>query len=162
MPGGRPRMDLTEHRDYILEQKNAGKPHDSIRKDLETEHGITISSSTFKRKLAEWSVRTNRKKLEDSEELRARVAHCFHELRLTDDQTYKKLEEEGFSIGKSRLARFRKEMGLFKRCPAADSELAEGAIAKALLQEIKNGGIEQMGRRQLYEYLRAKYNVVGR
>lgn len=162
MPGGRRKMDLAPHKDFLLERLTAGKSHATILKDLETEHGVKCSTSTFHRNLHEWGVKTKRDKWEDSEELRARVAYCFHELRLTDAQTYTKLEEEGFSVGKARLGKLRKEMGLFKRCPARDEELAEGAIAKALLQEIRNGGIEQMGRKQLYEYLRAKYNVVGR
>lgn len=155
-------MELDQHKDWLLERIAAGIPQDHIRIDLEAHHGLKISSSTFSRKLSEWKVKTRRDKLQDSEELRERVAHCFHELALTDSETYKKLEEEGFSIGKARLALLRKDMGLFKKCPAADCELAEGAIAKALLQEIKNGGIERMGRRELYSYLRAKYNVVGR
>ncbi|KAK4508353.1 hypothetical protein PRZ48_002091 [Zasmidium cellare] len=159
----RHRVDMDQHKDFILERLKAGKPHVTVLKDLETERDLKISSSTLKRALTEWKFRANkREKLDDTEELRARVAYFFHELRLTDDETQKRLEEEGFSIGKIRLARLRKEMGLYKKCPPKEQELAEGAIAKALLQEIKNGGIEQMGRTKLYNYLRAKYNVVGR
>ena len=163
MPGGRPPINLEDRRDWITERVAAGITQDEIRRELEQHHGVKIGRSKLMQQLAKWNVTARRPAYKDSEELRERVAHCFHVLRLTDEKTREMLESEGFNIGEKRIARLRKEMGLLKRIPAEERDDAEAAIAKLLHQELKNGNnIRELGRKQLYKHIRSRYNVIGR
>lgn len=163
MPGGRPSIDLEGRREWITERVAAGVTQEEIRRELEAHYGIKIGRSKLMQQLAKWNVTARRPAYQDSDELRERVAHCFHVLRLTDEKTQEMLEKEGYNIGSKRIARLRKEMGLLKRIPAEERDDAEAAIAKLLHQELKDGNnIRELGRKQLYKHIRSKYNVVGR
>lgn len=163
MPGGRPPIVLDDRREWITERVAAGITQEEIRRELEEQHGVKIGRSKLMQQLATWNITARRPAYKDSEELRERVAHCFHVLRFTDEKTRELLEKEGYNIGEKRIARLRKEMGLLKRIPASERDDAEAAIAQLLHQELKDGNkIRELGRQQLYKHIRSRYNVVGR
>ncbi|EMF16298.1 uncharacterized protein SEPMUDRAFT_34955, partial [Sphaerulina musiva SO2202] len=65
-------------------------------------------------------------------------------------------------VGLIRIARLRKEIGLYKRILVAYREEAELGIVEVLRKELEDGGIKDLSRRMLYEYIRSKYNIVSR
>ena len=56
----------------------------------------------------------------------------------------------------------RKDMGLYKRTEGASVEAVEEAIRQALSYEYDQGHIEDYGRSYVYQYMRTKYNLIGR
>jgi hypothetical protein len=82
---------------------------------LMEEFNIRVPERTLTKLLLQWGLRINRPPAKDTAELRARVTEIFRDGYLTDIETSRVLEQEGFTVGQRRVARLRKEMGLFKR-----------------------------------------------
>jgi hypothetical protein len=86
-----------------------------IRLKLMEEHNIRVPERTLTKLLCQWGLRINRPPTKDSAELRARITEIFRDGYLTDAETSRVLEQEGFTVGQRKIARMRKEMGLFKK-----------------------------------------------
>lgn len=164
----RARINYDPWREFIIERLSNGVAHLDLCNELAEKYGVTISRRTLQRQLAAWNVQTRRQTRTDYrtannlEDLRVRIAHTFHILRLSDKEACAILEAEGYTIGRQRYARLRKELGLYKRVPAEKQDEAEAAIEAVLKKELDTSVVETYGRRHLYSYLRSKYNVVGR
>ena len=98
-----------------MQWRRNGLPILSITTKLQQECNVKIPEKTLTKLLCQWGVRVNRPPAKDTPELRARIVELFRYETLTDEETARVLESEGFVIGQRKLARMRKEMGLFKR-----------------------------------------------
>lgn len=157
----RARVNLAPHRLWITTCVAAGLLHERIVEQL-NEAGLAVSVATLRRNLSDWGVRSRRPKCEDSEWLRGRIAHAFYITRTTDEETSQELEEDGFPINPQRIAKIRKDMGLYKQVSAADLPLAQELMEAILKHELDLGEVENFGKNFLYTKMRSKYNIVSR
>ena len=165
MPGGRPSKSLEEHRQFIETSIQVlGLTQEEIRDELFKSHGLKVGRSTLVKQLTKWSLRTRRVNFSDSPALRMRLQHFFHQTRLTDAEIASTLtENEGMDITSARVAKCRKEMGLYKRVDGEKKGAAETEVEELLRKEIEEDeNVRNLGQKALYKHLRAKYNVTGR
>lgn len=155
------RINLDPWRDTIAGWIRDGLKQDEICEELQA-IGVSISDITLRRRLKEWNIKVNRPPVEHILALRARITEIFHSFRLTDEETLQILEIDGFKVGHRKLGIIRRELGLKKRLDPLQHEAIEAAVRDVLQQELDQGHIEDLGRRNLYSYMRSKYNVIGR
>lgn len=109
------RTDIEPLKDIIVDWRRQGMILVDIRLKLMEEYNIRVPERTLTKLLCQWGLRINRPPTKDSAELRTRITEIFRDGRLTDAETSRVLEQEGFTVGQRKVARMRKEMGLFKR-----------------------------------------------
>ena len=154
-------IDLSSSKDYIQRRVSEGATQEQIVQELQ-EQGVQTSKATLRRSMAAWKIRCRRPVIEDSEALRNSLTNCVVDLRLTDEETARKLEADGFVIGARMVKNLRKKLGLLKRVTAENIETAVAITTAALEQELQDGHVEDYGRGHLYAYMRSKYHVIGR
>lgn len=165
MPGGRPPLCLDEHREFITTSIQVlGLTREEVVDELSKSHGLAVSRGTLRRRLLDWGIRTQRANFSDSPALRVRLQHYFHNSGLTDLEISETLtRDEGFDISPKRVAKCRKEMGLYKRVDADKRGVAERTVEELLKKELEeNEAVRELGQKALYKHLRSKYNVTGR
>ncbi|KAK6429026.1 hypothetical protein LTR95_014827 [Oleoguttula sp. CCFEE 5521] len=160
---GRRRYDLEERRAWVERRIANSYQQSTILQELQQIFDIKISIRTLRRRLQSWEIQARRRPdVVDTPLLRARVAHCFFILRASDESVCRILDRDGFVIGPTRMARMRKDMGLYKRVPSEHREVAEREMMEVLRRELQDGNMEDLGRRMLYEYMRMRYSLVSR
>lgn len=111
--GGRPRVDLLVHKDFIAQCIQEGSRYDLVVERLKEERGVEISSTTLQRILVAWDMRKQRR-TEVNDALKARVT-TLYECRIQDNEMYEILVGEGFAVGPRGLQRLRRNLGLYKQ-----------------------------------------------
>ena len=166
MPSGGSAVDLAPYKEQIELWIETGLTMQAILQQLNRQ-GVRISLATYKRALARMQIRSRpaiRPRAVISQALLQRIYAIFMDLRLTDADSERLLEHEGFVIGRRRLQRLRLTMGLKKEVPYGSEEEEEllNAIRIALEQEYQEGHIADFGRNAVYSYMRSKYSFIGR
>lgn len=117
MPG-RPRSDLAEHKDLIIELYNNKTPWPKIEQILLIEHGCQAKARTIMRRFKEWNVEFHRIATEKNDRLRAKIQEYWAD-RATrpknDGELYQRLTTDGFIVTPTAIPRLRREMSLFRR-----------------------------------------------
>lgn len=117
MPG-RPRSDIAEHKDLIIELYNNKTPWPKIEQILLTEHGCQAKARTIMRRFKEWNVEFHRIATEKNDRLRAKIQEYWAD-RATrpknDGELYQRLTADGFIVTPTAIPRLRREMSLFRR-----------------------------------------------
>lgn len=166
MAGGRKPIDYSAHREIITNLiVNEKRTIRQVLDILKEEHGaVGYTKTTLERNLRRWDIFIH-KPVPDSEELRARVMDMFYQWRLKDDEMVELLVEDGYEISKLSLRVLRKKMGLGKRVKPQQYDELSATIRDVLLKEMEDGAIQDMGREDLYAYIRNKYSqhhIIGR
>jgi hypothetical protein len=100
---------------------------------------------------------------EDTDALRARIkALFFSGIVMTDALMLDTLKRDGFTLSKRRLGEIRREEGLLKRYTRLLSDAKNQEALEIVQQELALGNSEDLGRYLLYNYMRSRYNIVGR
>ncbi|EME80518.1 uncharacterized protein MYCFIDRAFT_216252 [Pseudocercospora fijiensis CIRAD86] len=161
-PPGRSSKKLEPHQEWITERHQAKATVDEIMVELMIKHHLKIGRSTLKKQIARWGLRVRRAKWEDSQALRRHVKHCFDRLQLTDEAARLDLQKHGYDIAPTRLAKLRKEMGMYKRTEKEQRPLQEGQVEEILKKEFEDPRVRDMSLKKLHKYLHAKHNIWGR
>lgn len=161
-----PTLDIEPLRAEILEWHNEGLTMGAIVDKIQETSGLQISVPTLKRRFNNWGMTSHKIQIanQNPDRLYNRVAECFA-LRMTDAQTLKLLEEEGWDLSLRTLRRVRVRLGLRKIIFAGQEEEKLREIRDALQKEYDEGlldNIEHLSSETLYSYMRSKYNIVGR
>lgn len=152
---------LLQWEDQIRVWVDHGWTHQQMRETIEEATGISISRSTWIRRCRDMNISLV-PPVQDSPELRARIAYIFSALRLTDADTIDILTRDGFILSPSALIRIRRDMGLRKSTRATNSEEMDQQLRELLRSELDTNNISGYGKGNLYTYMRSKYNVVRR
>lgn len=164
MAKGRPAADYTPYRAFITSAiLEEGQTASHVVKRLKDEHQVDITLRSLQRLLAKWKI-TTRPRCKVTEELRSRVSSMVYQNRLSDEEMVQVLILEGFEISINGLQRLRKRFGLSKRTQSEQSEEVDERIREVLKEEHSRNPtvIEDLGRNDLYLYIREKYHIVGR
>ncbi|KAF7192141.1 hypothetical protein HII31_06527 [Pseudocercospora fuligena] len=161
-PPGRSSKKLEPHQEWITERYHAKATVEEILVELMTKHNLEIGRSTLTKQIANWGLRVRRPKWEDSQALRRHVKHCFDRLQLTDEAARLELQKHGYDIAPTRLAKLRKDMGMYKRTEKEQRPLQEGQVEEILRKEFEDPQIRDMSLKKLHKYLHAKHNIWGR
>ncbi|KAF2206555.1 hypothetical protein CERZMDRAFT_89180 [Cercospora zeae-maydis SCOH1-5] len=163
MPGGRPKVPLDEHKDFIIDSIDVlGLTQAEVCAELRDSHDLHVGRSTLVKALARWGFRTRRSNFEDTPALRMRLQNYFHGTTKTDAEIADLLTADGMDVTTARVSKLRKDMGLYKRVDADRRDAAENTVEELLKLEFQDENIRNMGHKQLYRYMRNKYNVTGR
>ncbi|KAM3415111.1 hypothetical protein BST61_g10240 [Cercospora zeina] len=163
MPGGRPKVPLEEHKDFIIDAIDVlGLTQAEVCAELRDSHDLNVGRSTLTKALARWGLRTRRSNFDDTPALRMRLQNYFHGTTKTDAEIADLLTADGMDVTTARVRKLRKDMGLYKRVDADRRDVAEGTVEELLKLEFQDEDIRNMGHKQLYRYMRKKYNVTGR
>jgi hypothetical protein len=153
---------LDEYSAKIRQWHQEGLPVRDIQERLERQHGVIMSTRTFERRLRSMEIRTYTI-TEDTDALRARIkALFFSGIVMTDALMLDTLKRDGFTLSKRRLGEIRREEGLLKRYTRLLSDAKNQEALEIVQQELALGNSEDLGRYLLYNYMRSRYNIVGR
>ncbi|CAK1356560.1 hypothetical protein CB0940_12140 [Cercospora beticola] len=159
----RPPAPLDDHKDFIIDSIDVlGLTQAEVCAELRDSHDLNIGRSTLVKALARWGFRTRRVNFEDTPALRMRLQNYFHQTTKTDAEIAALLTADGMDVTCVRVRKLRKDMGLYKRVDADRRDVAENTVEELLKLEFQNEEIRNMGHKQLYRYMRKKYNVAGR
>lgn len=108
--------DISPYRARIEGWKQEKVTNQAIVALLASE-GVIISSSFLEKRLKDWNIRVKRPDYKDQDlpGLRIAITRIFHEQRLTDDETVRRLALDGYEVGSHTVARIRKDIGLKKQ-----------------------------------------------
>ena len=160
----RARIDLRPHQDQLQQWVTNYIRQDDIRSRLLQQHGITISRTALTDELRRLDIKRHNERLTEHQIglLRIRIAHIFYALRLTDKETIKVLQADGFKLSIQKLAKIRKSIGLYKHVLADSIQAVTDRIEEVLKHKYREGNIKDLRRRILYNKMRSKYNLVSR
>ena len=94
---GRPSISLAQYKDVIVAKFQDGTSACAISEFLFSNFQIRVEQKTIRRRLHEWGI-TRRTKVDDSPQLRARIAILFYNCCLSDKNILNILQQEGYSI----------------------------------------------------------------
>jgi hypothetical protein len=120
-----------------------------------------VEQKTIRRRLQEWGI-TRRTKVDDTPQLRARIAILFYNCCLSDKNILNILQQEGYSISSWSLIRIRKEMGIKRRIDPQNLEEADRELLELVQRELDKGTIEGLGRGNLHAYFRTNMHIASR
>lgn len=133
---GRPRQDLDQYKDLLIELYRKNTPWPRIEQILLTEHGCKVHARNIKRRFKKWNVASHRFQTDRSDlNLRARLQEIWADRGTrpkSDVEVHQRLTADGFKVTMRAIASLRKDMGLFRRWDERlgrwrpDSELPEG------------------------------------
>lgn len=160
MPG---KINLVPHYREIQDWLNDGCTYADIADRLLVSYDIWCSPKSVQRAVKAAGIQVREPQWQNTPQLRARVIYLFHNTSLTDDEMADLLKLDGHVIGARRLQTYRlHELGLKKRLLRHQHAEMDRTIDEILGKEMEEGHIEDYGRRNLYQYIRSKYNIVGR
>ena len=157
-------IDLTPFQDRITAWVAEGRPAPVICELLEQRYDVAVRRTKLQRTLREWGVSYGRQNLSQDmrDELQAKLEFFFHELRITDVQAVRLLALQNLHYSIATIRRHRRALGLLKRTPNAVEDEYKEWVRLILQHELDTGTPEDLGRKNLYVYMRARYNVIGR
>lgn len=158
---GRPSISLVPYKDTIIAKFQDGTSAAAISEFLFHNFQIRVEQKTIRRRLREWGI-TRRTKVDDTPQLRARIAILFYNCCLSDKNILNILQQEGYSISSWSLIRIRKEMGIKRRIEPQNLEEADRELLGLVQKELDKGGIEGLGRGNLYAYFRTNMQIASR
>ncbi|KAK6433424.1 hypothetical protein LTR95_010397 [Oleoguttula sp. CCFEE 5521] len=130
-------------------------------KAVEMLHNIRIGIRTFREFFADNGIGTV-PRYDANLALTKRIKYLHYEVQCSDDESVFILAEDGWPISKRRLQRMRLALGLRQRIPGADREQTEALMVEKLAYEMEHGQIEDLGKHDMYRFMRSKYNIIGR
>ena len=93
---GRTRINLNQHKDEIIDWfQNKNKTHEEIAQALNLSYDTKVTARTVRRRLKDWNI-TKRTRVQDTAELRARIAYMFCILGFTDSEMLYALKLKGY------------------------------------------------------------------
>ena len=156
-------IDLSPFQDRITAWVAEGRPAPVICELLQ-QYDVAVGRTKLQQSLREWGVSYGRTNLsqEMENELQATLVFFFHELRITDIQAVRLLALQGLHYSIETIGRRRRALGLLKRTPRGVEDEYKEWVKVILQHELDKGTPEDLGRKNLYVYMRARYNIVGR
>lgn len=118
MPGGRPRVDVDQHKELILQLYQTKTPWAKIEDILLTQHGCKIKAKSIHRRFKEWDTSLNRVYTDETDALKDQIRSYWADRSTrpkTDDELHRKLWADGFTVSLTAVARIRSELRLFRR-----------------------------------------------
>ena len=158
-------IDLSRYKEIIISQFQNNTSAESIAEYLLLTYQVKVTEKTIRRRLHEWGI-GRRNFLEDTPELRTRIAGLYYNFCFSDREIVKVLEKEGYSVTPWNLGSLRRKMGLKRKVDHTNREEADEALFEAVQKELDKGDIEGLGRDYLYTYFRmhghnvARYNRI--
>lgn len=117
--GGRPRANLDQHKDLILDLYAKKTPWHKIEAILLADHGLRIQGRTIMRRFKEWDVAFHRVRTDRNDALmRDRVRALWADKAArprTDDDLHRALRADGFRVSRGAIPKVRRAMGLYRR-----------------------------------------------
>ena len=149
-----PTIDLKPFKGLITTWFHDGLTSEDIAKKLTNEHNTRCAPRTIKRRLAEWGT-TKRKRIQETAALRLKIASMFY-MNFPDDIIVRALNEEGYQIGLTTVARIRKAQGCKRRMTAWERVEANSELWNIVQEELDKGEIEGYGKELLQKYFRTR------
>lgn len=123
---------------------------------------LPLSTRSLRRRLQAWRISTKPRLDYASADLAAQVVVLFYQWRLGDKEMIEVLRCDGHELQPEGLRRLRRRLGLRARIPVGQEEAVEQRIREVLRGELDDGTVEDLGRTNLYAYMREKHHIVGR
>lgn len=160
------RQDISSWEDWIRDSIYAGQTQEAVRIELDN-LGVHVTERTLRTWLQEWNIRVPNRADNfndiDLDTVEAFISYYFFEVRLIDrDILYELQTKAGIHIGLTRLRTLRKEMFLRKQIPKEQVDEYTQIVTELMMAENDLGDVLDEGRRNLYDFMRRKYGVVGR
>ena len=151
----RPSLNSPELRSCITDLYNEGWTRSDILEQVKEEFEISMSQATLSRRLRDWGIPLRRSLTEDSEELRACLTRHYFEDCLSDNDIYRALKDEGFTVSLSGVTRIRREMQIMRRMDPDQVEAARQQLRQFFEIERQTDNLAHgMGRGMLYVHIR--------
>jgi hypothetical protein len=157
----RPEIDLEPYKESIIDAYQSGSKRAEIVKFMFDHYAVEISVRTLATRLKTWDIFVQRR-VQDTPNLRARIAALFYESCLSDEIILRALHVEGFTITLWSLIRLRKTMGIKRRLVTDDVAQADRDLEAIVQAEFDKGSIEGYGRGHLYTHFRSQYHIASR
>lgn len=155
--------NLPQQKDNIISWINEGNTQEEILSLLEQEAQVLISARTLRSKLSQWGVYIQLQVRQDLT-LRLLIEEFHFRLRMTDQKMAEVITIEYRAISARQVRRIRKEQGLMKqsRFTPEEEEEYQAEVRTVLIDEYRQGSIDDYGRGLLYAFMRKKYEFIGR
>ncbi|KAB8212699.1 hypothetical protein BDV33DRAFT_211000 [Aspergillus novoparasiticus] len=152
-------IDLSQYKEIIISRFQDDVSAESIADYLLSTFRVKVTEKTIRRRLLEWGV-SRRTYLEDTPELRARIAGLYYNFCFSDKEILDALKQEGYPVTSWNLASLRRKMGLKRKVDLLSRDEADKALLEIVQKELDKGEIEGLGRGHLYTYFRMHgYNI---
>ena len=154
-------IDLSRYKKIIISRFEDDISAESIAEYLWQTYHLKVTEKTIRRRLREWGI-GRRNFLEDTPELRARIAGLYYNFCFSDKEIINVLEREGYPITSWNLSSLRRKIGLKRKVDSLNREEADETLFEAVQKELDKGDIEGLGRGHLYTYFRMHGHNVAR